>query len=113
MFTLDQAKELGWTFESDGEDGIASKDGEEQFQVGSGIPLFSMLAEVAELEGFERPPVVSVAALTGESYTEPPVPVEEPAPLTASESMIAELETLPADQPITAAQLAQALRSVS
>jgi hypothetical protein len=72
-FTVKNARELGWAFDVNGEEGIASKDGEEMFQVASGVPLFSMLNEVAVREGFaplEASPV-SIKAATGETYSPP------------------------------------------
>lgn len=75
MFTEKEAEALGWTFAVDGEDGVASKDGEEMLQVTSGIPLFAMLSEVADREGqgpLVRTPEVILAA-SGETYEEPPV----------------------------------------
>jgi hypothetical protein len=100
MLTRKQLEKRGWTFTIDGDDGSAFKDGEERFQVTSGLPSFMLIRDASALEGapLEEPITPAlVAAVSGETYVEPPAQVEivaVPAP-TVAERVAAALLDLP------------------
>lgn len=79
MLTREELEKRGWTFTIDGDDGSASKDGEERFQVTSGLPSFMLIRDASALEGapLEEPITPAlVAAVSDETYVEPPIEVE-------------------------------------
>ena len=108
MFTVADAQALGWTFVVNGEDGTASKDGIERFQVTSGIPMFSMLNEVAAQEGQPQidPTPDNVLAATGEVYVEPTVTPDPTPPPSVQDKVAAALEPLQALPTISGTDLA-------
>jgi hypothetical protein len=100
MLTREELEKRGWTFTVEDEDGSASKDGEERFQVTSGLPLFMLLRDASELEDVPlAEPITAalVATVSDETYVEPPVEVEvvEVPQLTVEERVIAVLVDLP------------------
>lgn len=118
--TREQAEAAGWSFDIDGENGAASKDGSRQFEVASSIPLFSMLREVAEREGDPLDDAITaelVEQVSGETYDAPAPPDDEPPPEPEPDAtevvrgIDQALAALPEDP--TPAQIVAAVRAVT
>jgi hypothetical protein len=117
MLTREELEKRGWAFTIDGEDGFASKDGEERFQVTSGIPEFMLIRDASALEGAPLAEPITPAfvnTVSDETYVEPPVEVEvvEVPPLTVEERVIAVLFDLPELSDASKQKLRDALRPV-
>ena len=68
MYGRTEAEADGWTFDVDGENGVAARDGERKFDVTSLTPLFSMLVTVAAGGGALRAAAMSASG-TGSRIT--------------------------------------------